>query len=103
MKSECQPDVDRDGANNSLVTSPELSAVLSAAREVDRRLYHEHRSEDGSRYGRGGCYSTRYEACGEHHMHDMKCGEYPRWCSRRESEPEVNALHAALVALEKRR
>lgn len=70
-------------------------AVVEAANKVDRVLYHEHKSKDGKPYGEGGCYST-YEPCGEMHAHTMTCGGYPQWCRRRESEPEINALHEAL-------
>lgn len=78
-----------------------LVGILALAQKLDKALYHQHRSRDGKPYGPGGCYSSMYEPCGEHHAHDMTCGSYPRYCRRSESEPEVNALHDALVALEK--
>jgi hypothetical protein len=70
--------------------------LVAAAERVDRALYHEHRARNGERYGEGGCYGW-YEVCGEHHVHDDKCGARPLICCRRESGPELAALHAALA------
>jgi hypothetical protein len=76
-----------------------LLRVLEAATIVDRSHYHRHRGRDGARFGPGGCYSSMYEPCGEHHAHDMNCGSYPRQCWKQESSDEINRLHDALEAL----
>lgn len=81
-------------------TNLELRKVLGAAREVVRRLYHKHADRDGKPFGPGGCFSSMYETCGEHHAHDMNCGGYPRWCRKAESDYVVNELYAALVELD---
>lgn len=39
------------------------------------------------------CYG-RYEPCGEHHMHDMTCGNYPLLCGTREDEDLVRMFVA---------
>ena len=78
----------------------EIKKVLDAAREVVRRLYHKHADSDGKPYGPGGCFSSMYETCGEHHAHDMNCGGYPRWCRREESSYVVNELNAAFASLD---
>ncbi len=77
-----------------------LRTVVAAAREVDRRVYHRHLSQDGEPRGSGGCFSISYETCGEHHAHDATCISYPRWCRKPESDESVNALHDAIVALD---
>lgn len=79
----------------------DLESLIAAAREVDKRYYHHHAARDGTRHGPGGCYSSTYEPCGEHHMHDMTCGGYDRWCRKEESGPAIDALHAAIVAFDK--
>ena len=64
--------------------------VIAAAKQVDRELFHKHEDR---------CYGP-YEPCGEHHVHDMKCGGRSLLCRRRESGPELRALHEALQRLE---
>jgi len=81
--------------NLETTNNPEFEKLLEAARLADR-LHHKHRAMNGERHGAGGCYSHTYETCGEHHGHTMTCGGYPRVCSRRESGPEIDAIHEAL-------
>jgi hypothetical protein len=45
-----------------------------------------------------GCYGA-YEPCGEHHVHDMKCGGRSLWC-RLGNEPELVLLLAEVARLE---
>lgn len=87
--------VNESGAPVSTVEDAREKLIAAAAR-VDRALYHEHRARNGEKHGDGGCYGS-YEVCGEHHAHDNKCGAHPLICHRRESGPELAALHAALA------
>ncbi len=45
----------------------------------------------GREQPRGSCYGT-YEACGEHHAHDLNCGSRSRTCGQPEDRDAVALL-----------
>ena len=54
-----------------------------------RRSVHVHVGDgSGNAQPHGGCYG-RYETCGEHHMHDARCGSRDLICGRSDDEDSI--------------
>lgn len=66
--------------------SDHYTLLLQASKEVVREHYHRHTDR---------CWGA-YEPCGEHHMHDDKCGSRRLICRKRESSRAINRLHDVL-------